>query len=64
LIEIELDDEKLMKPAGCALCGCTVGLVPSPYGSVCMRCVLADKQIGANHASLLFTLPDRDVVPA
>lgn len=32
-----------------------MGLVPSVYGPVCMECVLSDKQVGPNRASLLFT---------
>lgn len=45
-----------LTPAGCFLCGSTMGLVPSMYGPVCMECVLSDKQVGPNRASLLFTL--------
>lgn len=30
--------------------------VKSMYGPVCMECVLSDKQVGPNRASLLFTL--------
>lgn len=48
--------EEVNKPAGCFLCGSTMGLVPSMYGPVCMECVLSDKQVGPNRASLLFTL--------
>lgn len=33
-----------------------MGLVPSMYDPVCMECVLSDKQVGPNRASLLFTL--------
>lgn len=33
-----------------------MGLVPSVYDPVCMECVLSDKQVGPNRASLLFTL--------
>ena len=43
---VELNDDALTKPAGCSLCGSTMGLVPSVYGPVCMECVLSDKQVG------------------
>lgn len=54
--DTQVETAALNKPAGCFLCGSTMGLVPSMYGPVCMECVLSDKQVGPNRASLLFTL--------